>query len=191
MDQGGHDIHSRTHASARPFPSVSSLKTFVLLAVLGLVAAVGSSTAAAASASAPCWKALINDWYDGRIDNVYPVHCYREALAHLPEDVQTYSSARDDINRALQARLAGGPGGGRNGGPGSNPPSTSGRETGTGPVNDAIGSLGPKDATSVPIPLIVLAGVAFLLLAAGSVGFFARRMQSRKVQIRPPDEQPS
>jgi cobalamin synthase len=29
------------------------------------------------------------------------VHCYREALARLPEDIRIYSSAEDDIRRAL------------------------------------------------------------------------------------------
>ncbi len=68
-----------------------------------------SGTAIAASAKAkkpaPCWKVLINDWYDGRIDGTYPIHCYREALNHLPTDVDTYSSARDDIRQALQQRI--------------------------------------------------------------------------------------
>jgi cobalamin biosynthesis Mg chelatase CobN len=61
---------------------------------------------APAAAATPCWKALLNDWYDGRIDNTYPLHCYRDALRHLPADVQTYSSAHDDIVRALQTAEA-------------------------------------------------------------------------------------
>src|SRR5437762_8634835 len=32
-----------------------------------------------ASAAPECWKTLINDWYDGRIDNIYPVDCYQQA----------------------------------------------------------------------------------------------------------------
>ena len=70
------------------------------VAVLALAAAVARP--APATAATPCWKALLNDWYDGRIDNTYPLHCYSEALTHLPADVQTYSSAHDDILRALQ-----------------------------------------------------------------------------------------
>ncbi len=56
-------------------------------------------------AATPCWKLLLNDWYDGRIDQTYPVHCYKDALKHLPSDVQTYSSAHDDILRALQSAI--------------------------------------------------------------------------------------
>ena len=76
-------------------------------ALLVLAAAAGALLLAApAAASEPCWKTLIDDWYDGRIDNVYPVPCYRAALEHMPEDVAQYSSLGDDINRALQAAIA-------------------------------------------------------------------------------------
>jgi hypothetical protein len=61
---------------------------------------------APSAATAPCWKRLINDWFDGRIDKVYPVSCYREALKHLPPDLEIYASARDDITRALAAVVA-------------------------------------------------------------------------------------
>ena len=37
-----------------------------------------------AAAVTPCWKTLLNDWYDGRIDRTYPKHCYTDALHHLP-----------------------------------------------------------------------------------------------------------
>ncbi len=62
-----------------------------------------------ANAAPSCGSRLIDDWRDGRIDNTYPVPCYRQALAHLPEDVRVYSSAQADITRALQARLASSP----------------------------------------------------------------------------------
>ena len=61
--------------------------------------------AAEAKRPTPCWKVLINDWYDGRIDGTYAIPCYRQALTHLPKDVQEYSSARDDIKQALQKRI--------------------------------------------------------------------------------------
>jgi hypothetical protein len=76
--------------------------------VLVLACLAGSVAHPAAAAGKPaCWQVLLNDWYDGRIDGTYPIHCYRDALKHLPSDVDTYSSARDDIERALQsARVA-------------------------------------------------------------------------------------
>ena len=76
----------------------------VAIATLALLGAVARPPAAAAAT--PCWKTLLNDWYDGRIDNTYPLHCYSDALHHLPADVQTYSSAHDDIVRALQTAEA-------------------------------------------------------------------------------------
>ncbi|MGH3001051.1 MAG: hypothetical protein ACRDM1_00010 [Gaiellaceae bacterium] len=74
-----------------------------IVATTFLTAAVAPPAARAAT---PCWKLLLNDWYDGRIDQTYPIHCYRDALKHLPADVQTYSSAHDDILRALQTAIS-------------------------------------------------------------------------------------
>ncbi len=53
----------------------------------------------------PCWKTLLIDSYDGRIDHVYPIPCYHQAISHMPVVLSLYSSARDDILRALQHRL--------------------------------------------------------------------------------------
>ena len=83
---------------------VKRLITSMLLASAATVAAL--SIGGTAMAAQPCWQQLINDWYDGRIDRVYPVDCYRQALIHMPEDVAQYSSMRDDISRALQAAIA-------------------------------------------------------------------------------------
>jgi hypothetical protein len=58
-----------------------------------------------ATAAVPCWKTLLTDWYDGRIDNTYPLHCYTDALKHLRPDIEIYSSAHDDIERALQSAI--------------------------------------------------------------------------------------
>ena len=52
-----------------------------------------------------CWQKLVTDWSDGAISNLYPISCYRQALANMPEDVRLYSSASDDINRALSGRV--------------------------------------------------------------------------------------
>ena len=38
-----------------------------------------------------------------------------------------------------------------------------------------------SSADSVPIPLLVLAGLALLLVAAGSAGYAIRRYQARRV----------
>ena len=46
---------------------------------------------------------MIDDWYDdGRVDGTYELHCYDDAIEIL-RDVRDYSSAKEDIQRALQA----------------------------------------------------------------------------------------
>ncbi len=178
-------------------PIVTPLLKASLLATLVCATFVGSAVRpAVAQANTPCWKALLNDWYDGRIDNTYPVHCYREALRHLPSDVQTYSSAHDDILRALQSAIAkqrqahkpvgsntllppqtttgsGGKGGG------NTDTSTSGQpgRQGTGGLAGQVSSDNPS---SVPTVLYVLGGLALLLVAAGAAGLIAKRVQARR-----------
>lgn len=156
------------------------VKTF--LALTFCLSALTLGVAAPASAAPPCWKALINDWYDGRIDFTYPPSCYTEAIQHLPQDVDTYSSAKEDIQRALYAVLRQDRGtkptydpnavgaAGNSSGPGSK-----------GILYRAIEWLGPSNAGSVPLPLLILAGVAFLLLAAAGGSFVNRRLQSRRL----------
>jgi hypothetical protein len=100
----------------------------------------------AAGASRTCASRLLADWEDGRIDQIYPVSCYRQALADLPEDVRVYSTAQADITRALQARIG-----------------TPSAESTTGRHEDAGVS-----------PLLVVAITAAILVAAGSVAAAVR-----------------
>jgi hypothetical protein len=176
----------------------------LVAAVLVVAAALIGAAArpAPAAAATPCWKALLNDWYDGRIDATYPVHCYSDALKHLPADVQTYSSAHDDILRALQSAKArlkkNGQTAGPNtpivptksGGPGST--TTTSTDTTTSPTTTSPGrsqgkgltgladKLNPSSASSLPLPLLVLGALAILLVAAGGAGLLAKRWQARK-----------
>ena len=187
---------------------VTPLLKALLLAALAATAFVGfAAQPAPAQAATPCWKQLLNDWYDGRIDNTYPVHCYREALKHLPSDVQTYSSAHDDILRALQSAIAkqkkankkvsnntllppqtGRGSGGAGGGSGNNGGGSGGGSTDTStsgqPGRDNGGGLAGKvssdNPSSVPTPLLVLGGLALLLVAAGAAGLIAKRVQARR-----------
>jgi hypothetical protein len=82
------------------------IRLLLVAMAAGLLALAVAGTAEPAQS---CGSRLIDDWRDGRIDNTYAVACYRQALAHLPEDVRVYSSAQADITRALQARLAAAP----------------------------------------------------------------------------------
>ena len=176
-------VRLRGSARARvPMPKARLvLPAFVLLAAL----AFGAGTASAAKA--PCWKTLLNDWFDGRIDNTYPVHCYREAINKLPEDVRDYSQARDDLSRALLSAIATIRGGG--GGVGPNTPipgdvtrSTQSHKKDEGFFQRLANKLGPGNATSIPLPLLILAGVGLLLIAAAGASVAARRIQARRAQ---------
>ena len=81
---------------------LATLLTFATLAIVG----TESESAAGAKASQPaCGRQVVSDWSDGRIDRDYPVRCYRAALRTLPQDLQVYSSAPDDIQQALSARI--------------------------------------------------------------------------------------
>ena len=180
----------------------SVAKTFLLTALLA-VALLGAAARPAAAAT-PCWKALLNDWYDGRIDQTYASHCYTEAINHLPSDVQTYSSAREDILRALQSAKARAKKSGKNVGPntligpaGSGGTRTTGGGGGTGGGSDGSGPAGtdangrkglskvadkltPGNASSVPVPLLVLGGLAIVLVVAGGAGLAVKRVQARR-----------
>lgn len=237
------------------------LKTAFLIAALAIAAMAVSVSPAVAKSKTACWKLVINDWYDGTISGKYKLHCYRDALGHLNPDLEGYSSARDDIRRALNQRIAeiaaakkkkeqqqaappksnsvppSGPTNGSSGPtkpqppavvgssnnkghsnankhstssnstgnttkpktpkqvgvvPGgssksqtSSPTTTPGRNTGEGPATRLINKLGPKDATALPIPLLVLAGLATLLMFGGAITLVAKRAQARRLATVP------
>jgi hypothetical protein len=179
------------------------LKPLILLTgLLAIAAAFGVTQPAQARSMSTCSKALIHDWYvDGRVDKTYPVHCYREALKQIPEDQIIYGTLRDDLNRALQSVIRnhdghveantpvppfGGGGGGAGGGGGS-----SGGGGGGGIFHWVANALGPSTADSIPIPLLVLGGLALALMAAAGISLLARRMQARRAAADPPPAGPT
>jgi hypothetical protein len=110
------------------------LTAFRRLLLTTLVLAAGLTLVPVAS-GATCAQQVIDDWWDnGKVDEIYAVHCYREAIDALPEDLSGYSSAADDINRALQNRLRDqqSAGGGDSAEPSEGGSSGSGAETGGG-----------------------------------------------------------
>jgi hypothetical protein len=190
-------------------PTTMLTKTRVLLTAVAAAAALlalGAGSAAAAhdasQATANCWLQVVNDWEDnGRVDNVYAPPCYTQAIQHLNAypDLKGYSSAIDDIQQALYAVLH------EEGRGGGLPPSTTSSSndkkhiTGiTGPGNGGNGPgggdgffhrianrLAPGNAQSVPLPLLVLGGLAVLLLLAAAATWFAKRMQARRITPAP------
>jgi hypothetical protein len=150
---------------------------------------------------------VINDWFDdGTVDQKYPRHCYTEAIQHLPRDIHTYSNAADEIRAAMLATLqhkGNGtppapppqPSGGNeqntstdtssSSTPSSTPAAPKAEEPKQGVIVRAIEWLGPSDAGAVPLPLLILAGVAFLLLAAAGGSLVNRRLQERRLPPPP------
>jgi hypothetical protein len=165
----------------------------LLITVAGIAATFGVGTAQASK----CSDALIRDWYgDGRIDRTYPVHCYREALADVPEDQVVYGTLRDDLSRALAAVIGSsgsGPVDPNTPVPGEDPNSSggvAGEQHDEGFFHWLAKKLGPSTADSVPVPLLILGGLALALIAAAAVSYFARRHQERKATTEPPPPGP-
>lgn len=156
---------------------------FVLLSAL----IFGAPTAGAA-ASTTCAQQLLNDYFDGRIDKTYPVHCYREAINALPEDVQVYGNARDTISRALANAISGMRAKGQKVTPNTKVPGAIAKGEGPAPKKKKhknifawlADKIGPGNATSIPLPLLILAGVGLLLVAAAAASYTAKRLQSRR-----------
>lgn len=171
-----------------------------------LAAGVGTAAAAHESAEPPtanCYKQVINDWEDnGRIDHIYAPPCYTQAIQNLNKypDIKGYSNVIQDIQAALYAVLheegRGGDGGdGGPSGPSSSPatplggPSLS-KKPDSGPISWLSNHLAPGNAQSVPLPLLVLGGLALLLLLAAAGTWLARRIQMNRARPRPPAPQP-
>jgi hypothetical protein len=171
-----------------------------LIAVV--IVAANATSVAVAKGTTSCAKQVVADWYDdGRVGKIYPLACYTQAIKSLPIDIRDYSNAKEEIGRALAfAKL------GKQDPGGTDPtPPTTGSGTGTGktptdttptgktptdeaptdtsftdetPTDTAASQADTSGPSSVPIPLLVLGGLAVLLVAAGSAGYLRRRMNN-------------
>lgn len=144
-------------------PPFRRIPVFVLALATSLcLLAVFAGPAAAST----CGTRVLKDWSDNsRIDGTYQLHCYQDAMDALPQDLLDYSDAPDVIRRAFRDA------GGRHIEIAKKPQKQS-REI--APSEGANAS----SPSSLPIPLLVLAGVALALLAAGGFGYVARRRRS-------------
>jgi hypothetical protein len=189
-----------------------TLRRFLVLVVAAslLTLAFGAGSAFAK----PCWQRLIDDWWDGRIDNYYSPACVRAAIRHAPNDLREYSDLPTDLRRMLQGPLvkqgkhrelviagAKGRSGGSRATSGVESSSTTtttasspggfaaggggGGGGGNGPVPRAIRSTA-GNPSSLPIPLLALGGLALLLLASGATGLVTRRLRARRAGGGPP-----
>jgi hypothetical protein len=177
-------------------PAAITLALLALVAGLAVTAAVPSSAAAAGK---PCWEQVIDDWLDnGTIDKQYKPDCYQQALKHVPEDLRDYSNITDAITAALSGSLRGGGTGNSTGG-GTGNSTGGGSNSGNGSSNAgpnrttqgvpapsyyrrAIDNLGTTKANSLPIPLLVLAGLGALLLISAAGLAAQKRLKARPPQ---------
>jgi hypothetical protein len=168
----------------RAFPAL-------LVLVLSVVVALAAASPAGAKAT-PCGKKVLGDWFDnGRIDRLYPLNCYEEAIDAIPEDLRAYADAEDVITRALQAALHHKlTGGGEDPSPGNGTGSGSGSGDGNGSTAQGAPGVNTSSPSSVPIPLLVLGGMSIVLLAAGGLGYLSRRRQGAQADDGDDDAHP-
>jgi hypothetical protein len=132
----------------------------VVAAATALLVPVGT-----AASDVRCEETVLSDWSDnGRIDGMYPLHCYQGAIDTMPADLRDYTNAPDAIQRALTRAV--------------NVQSAKGDDStrlaaGSGPQVGAAGS------SSLPLPLLLLAATSLAVLAAGGLGYVSRRRRTR------------
>jgi hypothetical protein len=158
-----------------------STRLALAVAVIGALALSGT-----AAGTAACGEAVLDDWFDnGRVERLYDLQCYGEAMDAIPSDIRDYSDAEEVISRALQVasrgRLARG---GVDPTPGGVP-----RKRGAGqtpPIRAHLGSIGRQPLQSVPpvrhrfrSRFSFLAGLSLALLGAGGLGHASRRRVER------------
>ena len=91
-------------------------------------------------------------------------------------------ATKEDIQRAMLAQIRNGRNEPPTWTPGSDGSSSGSSSKGSkGLIIRAIEWLGPSNAGAVPLPLLILAGVAFLLLAAAGGSYISRWIQQRRL----------
>jgi hypothetical protein len=151
-----------------------------LTTVLATTLVAAAASFAAPAEASDCGKAVLKAWDENRLDSSFAPVCYRKALQDLPEDIRIYSSAQDDINRALIASVA------RH--------STVRRSTQAGAVKGIVRTLAgtaqpnavrkravaaaadPK-ANTVPLTVVISAAGALVLVGAAGISVVARRLR--------------
>ena len=112
-----------------------------------------------AGAATACPKKVIADWSDnGRVDRVYALDCYQQAIEAMPPDIRDYTDAHDSIERALTIAV-------RAKSPDRDAPARA-------PARAGI--VGTSGGTTVPLSLFVLGALAVAILAAGTGTYAAR-----------------
>jgi hypothetical protein len=137
---------------------------FPLLAFAVLAGAVASvAPGESASAAASCRQQVIAVWSDnGRVDRVYPLDCYQQAIEAMAPDIRDYTDAQEKIELALTLAVR--------------------KKTGAKPAPRArsLAAARPVDtsgsaALPLPLPLVALGVLGAGALAAGGLTYAGRR----------------
>jgi hypothetical protein len=160
-------------------------RCLLLVVLLAAVAVPGTASAS----GGPCRNNVFNDWYpDGKIASTYPIACYRDALKHIPPDAAIYSSLSDDIRAAMRAAIRHSHGlkapkqvghGLKAVGAGS-VMGTTAQVTAAAPPHDPHPTSVVATASTTPLPILVLGGLALVLVATGAIGVGVRYARSRR-----------
>jgi hypothetical protein len=135
-----------------------------IVIVIAGVLSVSANTAA--TSAVRCEEKVLTDWSDnGRVDGIYPLHCYQAAIETMPADLRDYTNATEAIQRALTRAET----------------SRSAKSHETSRVAAGAGpQVGAAASSNVPLPLVALAAISLTVLAAGGVGYLARRRRTQR-----------
>src|SRR5919204_5013497 len=126
--------------------AVTGIAAVALTLLTGLAATAGSGTKA-------CVDQVFHEWRTGRIAKDHSIACYHAALAALPEDMRVYSDFADQIQRALNARVA---------------TVTPKRRYGVAGARRTLESFAGPNDRRFPLPILVSAAAFVLVVAIGS-----------------------
>jgi hypothetical protein len=129
-----------------------------------LLVFTGSLALGATAGAAPlCRQQVIEDWSDnGRVDRIYPLDCYEQAIQTMPPEIRDYTDAHDVIDRALTLAV-------RSKGGTRESPQPAHREL----VASAAGTSG---STAIPTSLFVLGAIGL----GGALGVCAFAYASQR-----------
>jgi hypothetical protein len=155
----------------------------LLLAAAALLISAGPAPAAS-----PCWKQVLEDWYDDSvIDRVYKRHCYTDAVKNVSEEVLVYTDFEEAVNAALlrlsrnaRSLSSAGTGASTQRDAETRRPGSADEKPPQGLFKQAFDKSSPRNADSMPIPLLILGGLALLMIAAGAAGLLRRRLSNRR-----------
>ncbi len=150
-----------------------------MIALCAILAALAPLAATAARSAQPktvpvAWQVtLLNDLYDGTISNIYPIHCYGEAINHLPLGRPDLRQ-REGRHHRGQAGCAA---------VGKLPPQGHAvvvvTSTSKGGLTGFLDRLVPGNPNSFPTPLLILGLLAIVLILAGLGGMLWQRSHPR------------